>query len=82
MKRKKLLKALANLLDMEGRKKRKHSAELKELLEKLEVKEVQLEEKVLTEKDKRKQKRLRSELEIVKAQHAKGVETLLKLETS
>ena len=81
MKRKKLLKALADLLDTEGRKKR-HSDELKELLEKLEGKAVQLEKKVLTEKDKRKQQRLRSELAIVKAQHAKGVESLQKLETS
>jgi len=36
MKRRKLLKALADLLDAEGRKKRRHHAELKELLKKLE----------------------------------------------
>lgn len=82
MKRKKLLKALSDLLDTEGRKKRKHHAELKELLDKLQEKEAHLEKKVLDEKDRHKQKRLRRELEIVKAQHAKGMETLQDLETS
>ncbi len=82
MKRKKLLKVLADLLDTEGRRKRRHSIELRELLEKLAGKEAQLEEKMLSEKDKRKQKRLRSDLAIVKAQYAKGVESLQKLETS
>ncbi len=81
MKRKKLLKTLADLLDAEGRKKRRHSAELKELLDKLERKEALLEEKMLSETDKLRQRRLRIELDVVKAQHAKGVETLLDLES-
>ena len=35
MKRKKILKSLAELLDAEGRKQRKHRAELKEVLKQL-----------------------------------------------
>ena len=82
MKRKKLLKALGELLDVEGRKRRRHQAELRALLKELEKKEAQLEKKVLREKDERKKKRLAKELAIVKAQYAKGVETMQTLEAS
>jgi predicted nucleic acid-binding Zn-ribbon protein len=82
MKRKKLLKTLADLLDGEGRKKTKHHDDLEMLLAKLKEKEVKLEEKIAQEKDKRKQKRLSRELEIAKAQYAKGLETLQSLDES
>ena len=82
MKRKKLLETLTNLLGKEKRRKRRHQAELKKLLKKLKGKEVQLEEKMLVEKDRQKRKRLSKELEIVKAQHAKGLKTLQSLEIS
>ena len=82
MKRKKLLKTLGELLDRDGRKQRKHRDELEALLTKLKTKEVELEEKLLLEKDERKQMRLGRELEIVKAQHAKGAETLKGLDES
>jgi len=76
MKRKKLLKTLANFLDMDGRKQRKHSDELKALLKKLREKKVELEEKMLLEKDERKSKRLGKELEIINAQRLKGLKAL------
>ena len=80
MKRKKLLKMLTELMDREGRKKRKHAAELEELLKQLKEKQVLLEDKVEKEKDKHKRKRLAKELDIVKAQYAKGFEALQNLE--
>ena len=52
------------------------------LLAKLKEKEVNLEEKIAQEKDERKQKRLSRELEIAKAQYAKGMETLQGLDES
>jgi hypothetical protein len=82
MKRKKILKALADLLDAEKRRKHRHRDELAELLKKLEHKEFELEKELGTEKDRQRQKRLRKELEIVRAQREKGIETLQELEAS
>ena len=82
MKRKRLLKTLGDLLDMEGRKQRKHRDELKALLKKLKKKEVELKAKMQLEKNERKRKRLGKELEIIKAQRTKGVMTLRGLEVS
>ncbi len=82
MKRKRLLKTLGDLLDMEGRKQRKHRDELKALLKKLKKKEVELKAKMQLEKNERKQKRLGKELEIIKAQRTKGVMTLRGLKVS
>jgi len=82
MKRKKLLKTLGDLLDMEGRKQRKHRDELKTLLKKLRKKEVELKEMMRLEKNERKKKRLVKELEIIKAQRTKGVMTLRGLKVS
>jgi len=76
MKRKRLLKTLADMLDMEGSKQRKHRDELKILLKKLRKKEVELKEKIQLENDVRKQKRLKKERDIVKAQRTKGVMAL------
>jgi predicted nucleic acid-binding Zn-ribbon protein len=76
MKRKKLLKSLARLLDMEGRKQRKHRDELKALLKELKKKKVELEQKMLHEKDERKLNRLGKELEIINAQRLKGLKAL------
>ena len=80
MKRKKLLKALAGFLDGEERKKRRHHAELKRLLNELEKKEIELEEKILAARDKHKHKRLTKELEIVRAQLEKGNRALQVIE--
>ena len=76
MKRKKLLKTLAKVLDMEGRDQRKHRDELKVLLKKLKLEKVELEEKMVLEKDERKRKRLGKELEIINAQRLKGLKAL------
>ncbi len=79
MKRKKLLKTLAAFLNGEGRQERQHRDDLETLLAKLKKKEVELEERLRAEKNARKKERLGKELEIVKAQHAKGAETLQEL---
>lgn len=81
MKRKKLLNKLAGFLDMKARKQRRHRDELEALLIELEQKKVDLEKKVLLEKDGHKRKRLGKELDIVKAQYAKGEKALRDLET-
>jgi len=80
MKRKKLLKKLADVLDKKGRKMREHRAELEMLLHNLKDKEIRLEQKMEAEKDKHKRNRLSKELEVVRAQHAKGTRTLQDLE--
>ena len=82
MKRKKLLEALKGVMRKEERKKGRHQAELKKLLKKLKEKQAQLEEKLLMEQGSQKRKHLNKELEIVKAQYAKGLQTLHTLETS
>ena len=64
---------LAKVLNMEGHKQRRHHEELEILLEKLEKKKSELEQKMLVETNERKLTRLGKELEIVKAQHIKGM---------
>ena len=82
MKRKKLLRKLADFLDRGGRKQRKHRDELKILLKKLKGKEIELEEKLRLESDERKKHRYSKELEIIMAQRAKGVKALRELKES
>ncbi|MCP5443913.1 MAG: hypothetical protein H6968_12845 [Chromatiaceae bacterium] len=79
MKRKKLLKRIAGWLDREGQKQRDHKDELEVLLEKLSKKEAGLEQKLSKEKNKNKQKRLSTELAIVRAQRSKGEQVLANL---
>ncbi|MCP5407458.1 MAG: hypothetical protein H6967_08005 [Chromatiaceae bacterium] len=79
MKRKKLLKRIAGWLDREGQKQRDHKDELEVLLEKLSKKEAGLEQKLSKEKNKNKQKRLSTELAIVRAQRGKGEQVLANL---
>lgn len=80
MKSKKLLTALGDLLDRKKSKKLKHLDELKALLEKLEKRKVQLQEKIPLEKNKHKLERLSKELQVIKVKQAKGLKTLRKLE--
>lgn len=82
MKRKKLLKTLAEFWEKDKRKRGQHHAELEKLLNRLQEKEAQLKEEMVREEDARKQKRLGKKLEIIKAQHAKGIKTLQSLEES
>lgn len=79
MKRKKLLKMLARVLDMKGRKQRKHCDELELLIEKLAKKKSELEQKMLLETNERKLIRLGKELEIIQAQRTKGLLALKNL---
>jgi predicted nucleic acid-binding Zn-ribbon protein len=79
MKRTKLLKSLARVLDMDGRKQRKHRDELKALLKELKKKKIELEQRMLHEKDERKLNRLGKELEIINAQRLKGLKALQEL---
>ncbi|MGB5259538.1 MAG: hypothetical protein WBO34_03335 [Gammaproteobacteria bacterium] len=81
MKRKKLLNKLADLLDMKGRKQRKHRDELNVLLIKLKKKKVDLKQELRQETDGHRQKRLEKELDIVEAQYVKGLEALQDLKT-
>ena len=76
MKRKKLLKKLADFLDRDGHKLRKHRDELKTLLKKLRKKEIELKEKMRHEKDERRLHRLGKEREIIRAQRMKGLQAL------
>ena len=76
MKRRKLLKSLAGFLDQSERMKRKHRDELEALLEKLENKELELQEKAKLEKDERTRRRFNKEIEIIKAQREKGLQAL------
>lgn len=80
MKRKNLLNRLADLLDMKGRKQRKHRDDLEVLLIKLEKKKADLEKELLLQKDGHKRKRLGKELDIVRAQYAKGEKALRDLD--
>lgn len=80
MKTKKLMQALGDLLDRKKSKQRKHLDELKTLLAKLEKRQTKLAEKISLEKDSHKLERLSKELEVLKAQQAKGLKTLRKLE--
>ena len=79
MKRTKLLRSLARVLDMDGRKQRKHRDELKALLKELKKKKIELEQRMLHEKDERKLNRLGKELEIINAQRLKGLKALQEL---
>lgn len=76
MKRKKLLKALGQILDPDQSVERRHRDELEGLLTQLKKKENALEVKLAAEPDKQKRKRLAKELEITRAQHAKGMQAL------
>lgn len=76
MKRKKLLKTLAEFLDWKARKLREHETELAAVLEELRLKEVALDEKLQKEKGKQRQQRLHKKLDIVKAQREKGLKAL------
>lgn len=82
MKRKKLLEAIDELLDRKKSKKLKRVDELKTLLAELAVKKTELKDRIPPEKNKRKKKRLRKELEAADAQHAKGMKHLRRLERS
>jgi len=82
MKRKKLMQTIAEFLDRDRRKQHKHREELTALLEILAIKEAELEEKLRQEQDARKQHRLSKELDILKAQHAKGMSTLQDLDVA
>ena len=79
--KKKLRKALGRLLDREERRRLRHRDDLKVLLKKLKRKQAEL-EGVLAEASGRKRKRLRKEIEVIKAQRQKGREVLLGLEES
>jgi hypothetical protein len=82
MKRRKLLETLSRMMGKEKKGKLKHHDELKKLLKQIKEKEIQLEQKMLKEKDKRKRKHLQRELDIVRAQYAKGLEKLGSLDVS
>ncbi len=70
----KIYKQLSSYLDKGERKKKVHCKRIDDLLHKLKKKQAHLEKKLSKETDAHKQKRLKIELKIVKAQRKKGNE--------
>ncbi len=67
-----LLTKLNDYLDKGERKKKAHCERIDYLLEKLKEKQKELEDKLATENDSGKRKRLKTELRVVEAQRKKG----------
>jgi hypothetical protein len=76
MKTPKLLKKTEELLSAKRSKQRKKVDSLKELLDKLKKKKRKLKDKLEAESDQDDQKRLRKELEVIRAQRHKGLKLL------
>ena len=79
MTKKKLLKKLQEIFDLEEGKKEAHKNELKSILKKLKIKEQKIELKLMKESDAEKKIRLQKELDIIYAQRKKGVNLLREL---
>lgn len=75
----KLYKKLSDYLDKGERKKVAHCKRIDELLDKLKKKEAHLKKKLAKETDAAKQKRLKTELKVVRAQRKKGDERRIEL---
>ncbi|MES9884131.1 MAG: hypothetical protein ABW185_25070 [Sedimenticola sp.] len=73
MKRKKLLKKLADYLNLNKHQLHKRIQKLKDILKQLREKERRLIKAHKEEKDEKKRQRLRKELDIIHAQRAKGI---------
>lgn len=76
MKTSKLLKRTEELLSAKKSKQRKRVDSLKELLDNLKKKKRKLKENLQAESDHDEQKRLRKELEVIRAQRQKGLKLL------
>jgi len=80
MKRKHLLRKLADFFDLEQRKQESHREKLRDILKQLRAKEKKLALKIEVERDPTKRDRLQNELSVVHAQRTKGIKTLKSLQ--
>lgn len=76
MKTPKLIKKVRKYLDADSHKLRKEEKCIKELLKKLKKKERVLEARLEKEKDAKKRRQLRKNLQVIYAQRKKGVSIL------
>ncbi|MEJ1384573.1 MAG: hypothetical protein RPU52_01890 [Candidatus Sedimenticola sp. (ex Thyasira tokunagai)] len=79
MKRKKLLKKLADYLSLDQRQLYKRREKLKNILKQLREKERKLQLEYKKEENESKRKRLSKEIDIIHAQRVKGINTVKKL---
>ncbi|MES9855282.1 MAG: hypothetical protein ABW166_01575 [Sedimenticola sp.] len=79
MKRKKLLKKLADYLSLDQRQLYKRREKLKDILKQLREKERKLQKEYEHEEDETRLKRLGKELDIIRAQRIKGIHTVKEL---
>ncbi|MEJ1298677.1 MAG: hypothetical protein RPU64_03885 [Candidatus Sedimenticola sp. (ex Thyasira tokunagai)] len=79
MKRKKLLKKLADYLSLDQRQLYKRREKLKNILKQLREKERKLQLEYKKEENESKRKRLGKEIDIIHAQRVKGINTVKKL---
>jgi hypothetical protein len=81
MKRKKLLRKIKALLDADQRAQLAKYDSLEKVLQKLEEKELTFREKLDAEKDKERRSEILRKLEVLEAQHQKGVRLKEEIET-
>lgn len=79
MKTPKLIKKVRKYLEAGSRKQRKEAKCIKELLKKLKKKERTLQARLEKEKDQKKRRQIRKNLDIIYAQRKKGVAILKEL---
>lgn len=79
MKRKKLLRKLADYLDLDRRAMLEKRDKIKQILKQLKEKEKRLRQKVDEESDEEKKSRYHRELAILRAQRLKGINSLREL---
>ncbi len=79
MGRKKLLKKLGEFFSLDQRARQRRRDELKDILARLKKKESELRERLETETDEERRKRLQSKIKIVHQQRKKGVGMLKEL---
>jgi hypothetical protein len=73
MKRKKLLRKIKELLDADQRAQIAKYDSLENVLRKLELKEASFRERLSEEKDEERRREIVRKLEVIEAQHKKGV---------
>lgn len=79
MKRKKLLRKLADYLDLDRRAMLEKRDKIKQILKQLKEKEKRLRQKTEEESDEEKKSRYHRELAILRAQRLKGINSLREL---
>lgn len=81
MKTPKMIKQVGDFLDADKDKQQKQIKSIKEILRSLKKKQDSLKKKSKSEKDDKKRKHIRKNLDIIFAQRKKGINALKKLKT-